>query len=51
MFNGYSVCYKYFLLLVYKYRYCINIIALNYNTRNKLNYNLNFIKFYKTVTF
>lgn len=46
-----SILYnKSLLLLVYKYRHCLNTIDHNYNTRNKCHSNLNSIKFYKTVT-
>jgi len=42
--------YKSLLLLVYKYRHCLNTIEHNYNTRNKCHSNLNSIKYYKTVS-
>lgn len=42
--------YKSLLLLLYKYRHCLNTIDHNYSTRNKCLSNLNSIKFYKTVT-
>lgn len=38
------------LLLIYKYRHCLNTTEHNYNTRNKCHSNINSIKFYKTVT-
>lgn len=40
---------KTLLLLLYKYRHCLNTIEHNYNTRNKCHSNLNSIKFDKTV--
>lgn len=42
--------YKPLLLLVYKYKYCLNTVKNNYDTRNKLHSNLNNIKFYNTIT-
>jgi hypothetical protein len=42
--------YKSLLLLIYKYRHCLNTIEHNYNIRNKCHFYLNSIKFYKTVT-